>query len=51
MHFIRERPELFDGTPKQAFDGFAKIKATEKGKRTKNPSRTWKGWKLIEWSD
>lgn len=51
LNFIRENPDLFDGTPKQAFDGFAKIKATMQGKRTKAPSKSWKGWKLISWSD
>ena len=50
MNFIRKHPELFDGTPRQAFDGFAKIKASRQGKR-KNPSYTWKGWKLLEWRD
>lgn len=47
MHFIRQHPELFDGTPKQAFDGFAKIKASIRGKR-KNPCYSWKGWTLID---
>lgn len=51
MNFIRENPELFDGTPKQAFDGFAKIKATIQGKRKKAPSKSWKGWTLLGWSD
>lgn len=50
MHFIRENPDLFDGTPKQAFDGFAKIKASYQGKR-KNPCYSWKGWKLLSYSD
>lgn len=36
MHFITTHPDLFDGTPKQAYDGFSKIKATELGKRKKN---------------
>lgn len=49
--FIRDNPNLFDGTPKQAFDGFAKIKATMQGKRQKNPSHSWKGWTLVEWCD
>lgn len=51
MHFIKTHPELFDGTPKQVFDGFAKIKATELGRRTKCPSHSWKGWRLISWGD
>lgn len=51
MHFIKTHPTLFDGTPKQAFDGFAKIKATKQGKRPKSPSNSWKGWRLISWGD
>lgn len=47
--FIRSHPELFDGTAIQAFDGFAKIKATMLGKKIKNKSYSWKGWKLISW--
>lgn len=47
MHFIRENRGLFDGTARQAFDGFQKIKATQEGKRPKSPSKSWKGWKLI----
>lgn len=50
LNFIREHPDLFDGTPNQAFDGFQKIKATMRGKR-KNPSKSWKGWTLISWSE
>lgn len=33
LNFIRKNPDLFDGTPKQAFDGFQKIKASIAGKR------------------
>ena len=51
MNFIKTHPDLFDGTPKQAYDGFQKIKATEEGKRPKAPARSWKGWHLISWSD
>ena len=47
LNFIRGNPDLFEGTVKQAFDGFQKIRATMEGKRIKNPSRSWKGWKLI----
>lgn len=50
MHFIRSNPEMFDGTLKQAFDGFVKIKASAQGKR-KRKTNTWKGWKLIAWKD
>lgn len=49
-NFIQEHPDLFDGTTRQAVDGFVKIKASYLGKR-KNPCYTWKGWKLISWSD
>lgn len=51
LNFIREHPDMFDGTPRQAFDGFMKIKATRQGKRPKCPSRSWKGWTLISWSE
>lgn len=51
LNFIREHPDMFDGTPKQAYDGFQKIKATELGKRPKCPSHSWKGWTLLSWSD
>lgn len=51
MNFIRENPDLFDGTPRQAFDGFQKIKMTMEGKRPKAPSKSWKGWHLIAWSE
>lgn len=51
LNFIRENPELFDGTAKQAFDGFARMKATMQGKRKKGACYSWKGWKLISWSD
>lgn len=51
MDFIRNHPDLFDGTPKQAFDGFAKMKQTQKGTRIKGKVYQWKGWKLIDWSD
>ena len=50
LNFIRENPDLFDGTTKQAFDGIVKIKASYQGKR-KNPCFTWKGWKLLDWND
>ena len=49
-NFIREHSELFDGTVKQAYDGFQKIKASEQGKR-KRPTHSWKGWTLKSWSD
>lgn len=47
LNFIRKNPDLFDGTEKQAFDGFQKIRATMVGTRKKNPSHSWKGWHLI----
>lgn len=45
-NFIRTNPELFDGTARQAFDGFAKIKQTMEGNPKRN-EKSWKGWKLI----
>ena len=51
MHFLRTNQELYEGTPRQAMTGFAHIKATVLGKRTKNRTYSWKGWKLISWSD
>ena len=51
MNFIRKNPDLFDGTPSQAFDGFQKIKATMNGKWRKSPSKSWKGWHLIGYSE
>ena len=51
MNFIRENPDLFDGTTKQAFCGFQKIKATMEGNRPKAPSKSWKGWHLICYSE
>ena len=50
MNFIREHPDLFDGTPKQAFSGFTVIKATMQGKRPRSKSKSWKGWTLVGWS-
>lgn len=50
MNWIREHPGLIDGTPKQIFDGFEKIKASAEGKR-KHKSYTCKGWKLLGWKD
>lgn len=50
MHFIRNNLHLFDGTAKQIYDGFQKIKASEQGKR-KYKSYTYKGWKLIGWGN
>lgn len=50
MDFIRNNPDLFDGTAKQAFDGFTAIKYTMQGKR-KFPSHSWKGWRLLSYSD
>lgn len=49
-HFIKNNPDLFDGTYKQAYDGIIKIKASYQGKR-KVPCYTWKGWSLLKWGD
>lgn len=46
LNFIREHQDMFDGTVKQAYDGFQKIKASQEGKR-KRPTTQWKGWHLI----
>ena len=48
LNFIRENPDLFDGTARRACDGIIKIKASMQGKR-KNPCYSWRGWKLLEW--
>lgn len=48
--WLREHADLLDGTVAQAWDGITKIKYSMQGKR-KNPSRQWKGWKLLEWGD
>lgn len=50
LNFIREHQELFDGTIRQAYDGFQKIKASQEGKR-KRPTTQWKGWHLISCTD
>jgi len=50
FHFIKTHPELFEGTTRQAMDGFSTIKASKLGKR-KNPVSSWKGWKLLDWND
>jgi len=50
-HFIRTHQDLFDGTVEQARSGFSMIKSTAQGKREKNPVYSWKGWKLLDWSD
>lgn len=50
LHWCRTHADLLDGTPRQAWDGFSKIKYTLQGKR-KHPSRTWKGWRLLSYGD
>lgn len=50
MHWLREHADMLDGTPGQAWDGIVKIKYSMQGKR-RNPSRSWKGWTLIDWGD
>lgn len=51
MDFIKTHQEMFDGTVKQAFNGFNRMKQTQKGTRKKGKSYQWKGWRLLEWSD
>lgn len=50
MHFIKNNPDLFDGTPKQAYNGIIKIKAGLRGKISR-PAYSWKGWRLLDWDD
>lgn len=49
-NWLREHEHLIDGTIKQAWDGITKIKYTMQGKR-KHPSKSWKGWTLLEYGD
>lgn len=51
MLWLRNHANLLDGTPKQAFDGFVKMKQTAIGKRSKNKSYQWKGWRLKDWDE
>ncbi|ASA22057.1 hypothetical protein [Paenibacillus donghaensis] len=51
MLWLREHADLLDGTVIQAFDGFAKMKQTALGKRPKNKSYQWRGWRLKDWGD
>lgn len=48
LNWLRDHADMLNGTPRQAWDGIAKIKYTMQGKR-KNPSHQWKGWRLIKW--
>ncbi|NDL68002.1 hypothetical protein [Anaerotalea alkaliphila] len=48
--WCKEHADLFDGTPRQAWDGLAKIKYSAQGKR-KNRAYQWKGWTLIDYDD
>jgi hypothetical protein len=50
-NWLREHVDMLDGTVEQAWDGIAKIKYTMQGKRKKNKSHQWKGWKLIAWGE
>jgi len=49
-NWLRDHEDLLDGTVNQAWDGITKIKYSLQGKR-KNPSRQWKGWRLIEYGE
>lgn len=49
-NWLRQHEDMLDGTVMQAWDGIAKIKYSMQGKR-KNPSSSWKGWRLIEYGD
>ncbi len=46
--FIKNNPNLFDGTVSQATHGIYQIKRGMLGK-TKHPVSQWKGWELISW--
>ncbi len=50
LNWLRQHEDLLDGTARQAWDGITKIKYTMQGKR-KNPSHSWKGWRLIEYGE
>lgn len=50
LNWCREHRDLYEGTPKQAWDGLSKIKYSMQGKR-KNPSSSWKGWTLIDFGE
>lgn len=49
-HWLRQHEDMLDGTVQQAWDGISKIKYSMQGKR-KNPCYTWKGWKLLSYSE
>jgi len=51
LNWCREHADLLDGSPRQAWDGLAKIKYSMQGKRTRCPSKSWKGWTLITWGE
>jgi hypothetical protein len=48
--FIKNNPELFDGTVDQAKHGFYAIKQSMTGKRKGSVSQ-WKGWQLLSWDN
>lgn len=50
LKWCRDHEHLFDGTARQAWDGFTKIKYSAQGKR-KRPINQWKGWRLLEWEE
>jgi hypothetical protein len=50
MLWLEQHADMFDGTPRQAWDGITKIKYSMQGKR-KNKSYQWKGWRLLEWAE
>lgn len=51
MHWCRENEDLFDGTARQAWNGFAKQKETMRGTIKRGKSYQWKGWRLIDWGE
>ena len=46
-HYIREHPEMFDGTPEQAGAGIRSIRQSQLGRRSRRVTQ-WKGWELID---
>lgn len=51
LNWCREHADLLPGAPRQAWGGLSKIKYSMQGKRQRNPSKSWKGWTLIDWGD
>ena len=48
LEWLRQNNDLYEGTPRQAWDGISKIKYSMQGKR-KRPAYQWRGWRLLDW--